>query len=29
MGDFNEDMKPDLAVANFSGGTVSVLLNQF
>lgn len=29
VGDFNGDRKPDLAVANFSSGSVSVLLNQF
>lgn len=28
-GDFNGDMKPDLATANYTSGDVSVLLNQF
>ncbi|PYM09613.1 MAG: hypothetical protein DME18_17675, partial [Verrucomicrobia bacterium] len=28
VGDFNGDRKPDLAVANISSGTVSVLLNS-
>jgi hypothetical protein len=27
VGDFNHDRKPDLAVANFNDGTVSLLLN--
>lgn len=29
VGDFNDDMKPDLAIANFTSADVSVLLNQF
>jgi hypothetical protein len=29
VGDFNGDRKPDLAIANFSTGDVSILLNQF
>ena len=28
VGDFNSDMKPDLAASNFGSNTVSVLLNQ-
>lgn len=28
-GNFNGDLKPDLAIANFTSGDVSVLLNQF
>lgn len=29
VGDFNGDRRPDLAIANFSTGDVSILLNQF